>query len=69
MRLKGELVYDVYLEMSVENPSEFYENGVSLHTFVFKIVNDALKIDTIYYIGLTKLPPELWSVYDCFTFT
>ncbi len=56
MRLKGEQVYDVYLEMSVENPSEFYENGVSLYSFVFKTVDNVLKIDTVYYRGLTKLP-------------
>ena len=53
---KGELVYDVYLDMLVANPSEFYENGVSLHTFVFKNKNDKLLIDTVYYRGITQLP-------------
>ncbi len=53
---KGDLVYDVYLDMLVANPSEFYENGVSLHVFVFKNVGDKLLIDTVYYRGLTQLP-------------
>ena len=53
---KGEMVYDVYLDMLVANPSEFYENGISLHVFVFKNVGDKLLIDTVYYRGLTQLP-------------
>lgn len=53
---KGDLVYDVYLDMLVANPSEFYENGISLHVFVFKNVGDKLLIDTVYYRGITQLP-------------
>jgi hypothetical protein len=53
---KGDMVYDVYLDMLVANPSEFYENGVSLHVFVFKNIGDKLLIDTVYYRGLTQLP-------------
>lgn len=49
---KGDQVYDVYLEMSVENPSDLYENGVSVHTFVFTVVDNDLKIETVYYGGL-----------------
>jgi hypothetical protein len=53
---KGDLVYDVYLDMLVANPSELYENGVSLHVFVFKNKGDKLLIDTVYYRGITQLP-------------
>jgi hypothetical protein len=53
---KGDLVYDVYLDMLVANPSKFYENGVSLHTFVFKNKGDKLLIDAVYYSGITQLP-------------
>ncbi len=53
---KGDMVYDVYLDMLVANPSEFYENGLSLHVFVFKNKGDKLLIDTVYYRGLTQLP-------------
>ena len=49
---KGDQVYDVYIEMSVENPSDLYENGISVHTFVFKVVDNDLKIETVYYGGL-----------------
>jgi hypothetical protein len=53
---KGDLVYDVYLDMLVANPSELYENGVSIHVFVFKNKGDKLLIDTVYYRGITQLP-------------
>lgn len=53
---KGDMVYDVYLDMLVANPSEFYENGTSLHVFVFKNKGDKLLIDTVYYRGITQLP-------------
>ena len=49
---KGDQVYDVYIEMSLENPSDLYENGISVHTFVFKVVDNDLKIETVYYGGL-----------------
>lgn len=49
---KGQLVYDVYLDMSVNKQSEFYENGVSLHIFVMNYIDGNLLIETVYYRGL-----------------
>lgn len=49
---KGDLVYDVLLDMNVHTTSEFYVNGVSRHIFVFKKTSNGLKIETVYFKGL-----------------
>ena len=49
---KGDYVYDVLLDMKVHKTSEFYQNGISRHIFVFNETNEGLKIETVYYKGL-----------------
>lgn len=51
---KGDEVYDVLLDMKVHKPSEFYENGVSRHIFVFNRTGKGLQLETVYYKGLAK---------------
>ncbi len=51
---KGQFVYDVYLDMSVNKQSEFYENGLSLHVFVMNYVDGNLSIEAVYYRGIVN---------------
>ena len=49
---KGDYVYDVLLDMKVHKTSEFYQNGISRHIFVFNETYEGIKIETVYYKGL-----------------
>ncbi|SHG88650.1 hypothetical protein [Ornithinibacillus halophilus] len=49
---QGDYVYDVLLDMKVQNPSEFYMNGVTRHVFVLNRTSEGLKIETVYFKGL-----------------
>ncbi|QTD42917.1 hypothetical protein [Sporosarcina sp. Te-1] len=51
---KGDEVYDVLLDMKVHKPSEFYENGVSRHMFVFNRTSEGLQLETVYYKGVVQ---------------
>ncbi|MBB4825397.1 hypothetical protein HNO89_002631 [Sporosarcina luteola] len=51
---KGDEVYDVLLDMKVHKPSEFYENGISRHMFVFNRTSEGLQLETVYYKGVVQ---------------